>query len=257
MIIRETEAGWRCIAQIDHARAAGLMAHMWGNGQFVRSPYHHALTLATTVHDQGWVMIDAMLPLHGDGAPLNFRGMPSDYTIPIWRAAVQAASEIDPYTAILIGRHAQLIYNLSSVAENMEDSELAGMREWLAETEADLLSQAQELPHYHELTTERIARDYRILRICDLLSLAICTGDMPEGTIDTVPVNDDDMTTLKYAITDPHTLTVSPFPFKAPMTVSIPYVDLTQKHFDSTQALQTAYFSAPRAALNVQVIDGS
>ena len=253
MICRPHDDGWLLIAQPAHAWMAGDLAAAWGNADFVSPTPFEAVVMATRLHDIGWLAWDANPRLGEDGQPVNFLNTNLQETVPVWQRAVQGVRLINPFAALLISMHATTIYGRRLERGADPPNERAQVQEALREHErlqAHLQADLSKHPVYREmLTPQRLALTYRWLRTCDLLSLAVLSGTMPqEGEIKSVPeLADLQFTTLRYRQHDPFTLEVRPWPFGRPeLRLPVEARLLNQRKFDSQIDYHIALEDAPR-----------
>lgn len=247
MICRPHRSGWLLITQPAHAWMAGELAAAWGNEQFAPPTPYEAVVMATRLHDIGWLAWDTQPRLDRNGLPVNFIGTTLEETIPVWRQAVRWAAAMDPFAAILISMHATTIYRrrLERGADPPErQQQVQDAVDEHDRLQASLREALENHPQYGEACQpQHLARTYRWLRICDLLSLAILSGTLPpEGQIDGVPeLGDTPAGTLHYQVHPAYTLEVSPWPFKqAEIKVPVAARYLRQETF----AEQPAYHRA-------------
>lgn len=219
MIYRPWEGGWLLITQPAHAWLAGELAARWGHGDFLPPSPPRAVVLAARLHDIGWAVWDRKPRLGEDGRPVNFIGTTLDETLPIWRTAVAQVSTFDPYAALLVSMHGATIYRRRlergtdpEEARPQAEAELARLE---IEQEAQRARLAENPEYRQAAAPEKAARAYRWLRICDLLSLALCSDVLPaEGEIANIPSkNGEGFTTLHYRIPRPFSMELSPRPF--------------------------------------------
>lgn len=247
MIRWETDIGWMLITQLDHARATGLMCAAWGRDTFQRSPYHTELTLATTIHDYGWTALDADGLLDADNAPLNFIDANLDITHKTWRSAVQAVAHYNLYSALLISQHARLIYTLRGDRGRDPAHETATAIAWLDQIDAQLFESAQST--YPDITSEQLNQDYRVLRTCDLICLALCTGSLAESTVEQVPYGRS-QTTLTLTPIDDKTLSITPYPFDQPLVIEIPVTYVSKKKFADQEDFRRHWLAGKRGLIS-------
>ena len=219
MIYRSWGEGCLMITQPAHAWLAGELTDLWGNEVFQPPRPQSAVVLATRLHDIGWVVWEKAPRLGEDGQPVNFLGLTFSETVPIWKAAVAHVSSIDPYAALLVNMHAVTVYR-----QRLQRGTDAIAERSAVEAELERLMREQEvlragLAHHDDYRqvsgTGFSDRAYRWLRVCDLLSLTLCSDVMPhEGEIENVPWNTQErFTTLRYQNPRPFELILDPFPF--------------------------------------------
>jgi hypothetical protein len=199
MIIRDAGASQLLITQPDHAELSAAIMAAWRADGFEAHARRDVILRAVRDHDNGWIEEDAATIVGGDGRPVDFVAAPIEVKHRIWPRAVARVGARDRYEAALIAQHALTVH-----AQHRADdrwgrffARMEGARDAMLGRPAD----------------EVFVRDYRFVRIGDLLSLVFCNGwterhDLPGGG----------RTILKGA-----TLEVSPDPFagaRVPLRVS-------------------------------------
>jgi hypothetical protein len=251
MIVRREERGHLLISQPAHAWLAGDLAAAWGNERFAKPSPREAVIMATRLHDIGWLAWDAAPRLGEDGRPVNFLDTTLADTIPIWRRAVRQLSLLDPYTALLVSKHASTIYRrrLERGADPAEQR--AAVEAQLAEQAAIQESFCRQLadhPVYGPaVEPDHLNAAYRWLRACDLLSLALCTDDIaPSGVINAVRgTHPAELIQIRYERPQPFELRLDPTPFAAPLELELQTRYLSESTYPSQAAYLTAVEQAP------------
>lgn len=251
MIYRSWDEGWLAITQPAHAWLAGELAARWGNRDFSTPSPRQAVELATRLHDLGWAAWDRAPRLDESGHPVNFIGIPFEETVPIWRTAVAQILTLDPMAALLVSRHASTIYRLRLArgadpagARPRVEGELARLRQ---EQEA-LRARLSTHPTYHLFTDpEAVERVYRWLRVCDLVSLVLCSDVLPaEGEIEDVPrAAGERPATLRYRLLEDFVLQLDPTPFgESSLELAIQARYLDRRTFPDQATFHTALAKA-------------
>jgi hypothetical protein len=251
MICRPQSDGWLLISQPAHAWIAGQLAAAWGNGDFAPPAPRETVVLATALHDIGWFEWDAAPALHPDGRPVNFLETSLDETRQVWQRGVTHVSSLDPYAGLLVSLHASTIYRrrLERGADPpAKQAELQTLLADAAAARADLQARLKGHPRYGLAVEPTVLRvNYRLLRVCDLLSLTLCTGPLEEGEITAVPGRKPDgWVAIHYLPVDDATLALAPYPFSTPqLTVEVEARRLHQRIYPNPAALQVALRDAP------------
>ena len=261
MIYRAVDNGWFAISQPAHAMVSGILASQWGNDLFTAPMPRDPVVLATSLHDIGWSEWDARPPLHADGRPINFLETSLDDTNAVWERAIQQVALLNKYAALLVSMHANLVYTRrrERSVDPSDRYELDQRLARLATFKAQSLERLKNHMQYNEaITPIRLEANYRILRACDLLSLAICTRDLTAGTIEDVPSSNlETRVTISYAPKDPHTLVLNPYPFSATeVLVRIEGHILSQRTFSDEMAFHEALQAAPLFGQEYRFIAG-
>jgi hypothetical protein len=263
MIVRHEENGLMLITQPAHAWLAGKLAAAWGNEIFAKPSPFEAVILATRLHDIGWLDWDAAPRLGQDGEPLNFLDTNLIETIPIWRQAVRRMTLFDPYAALLVSQHASTIYGRRREREVDPPEQRVELEASLAEHEAiqeTFRAQLSDHPVYGPaVEPARLKAAYRWLRACDLLSLALCTENLPaEGVIEAVRGSDPvEFIQIRYRRPKPFELRLDPSPFAdTPLQLTIQARFLRETTYPDQAAYAAALEQAPWAHQAVNIHAG-
>jgi hypothetical protein len=260
MIVNRNGSGWTLITQPAHAWLAGELAAGWGNAKFRAPTPFQAVTQATRLHDIGWLAWDAAPRLGGDGRPVGFIGTTLAETAPIWRRAVKHVSLLDPYAAVLVSMHASTIYRrrLERGADPPEE------RSALEALAADQLLVQEKIrdalvdhPLYGpEVEPDKLIIAYRWLRVCDLLSLVLCSDVMaPLGAIEAYQGSDSkEIVQIHYERPRSFEVRLDPSPFvERKIELVIQTRSLRQDTFDSQAAYLAELQKAPWAPQKVMI----
>ena len=166
---------WWLVSQVEHARLSGLLADQCTSHlpESVRSQ----LLQAIVHHDDGWAAWDANPQLDENGRPISFRELPLEMSLPIWSASIEAAAEIDCFTAwVVAGHFLALLRNSDKEATRVSGEWRADFQsrsdEWFAEWQM-----ANPAKHTENLATEGL----RWLQLFDVMSLWLCSACPGEG----------------------------------------------------------------------------
>lgn len=266
MICRPTEKGWFFITQPAHAWAAGQLAAAWDNPELYTPSPKEEVVIATSLHDIGWVEWDSAPRLHPDGRPVNFIETTLMETKLIWERAVQQVSLYNLYSALLVSMHTATIYRSRSArgADLNDQKQLAeSFLETQIQTQEEIISKLKDHPVYGPaVLASQKQLNYRILRICDLLLLAICTGldTFNSGEIPDVPAsNPKNMLTVRYKVDETeNTIFINPYPFCEPnFSLKIFGRRVDQKNFPSEEAYQSALQDADLEQIEYGFVPGT
>lgn len=208
---RDPDGGWVLIRQHDHGLLSGLFATRWQH-RHVPGP---EARFAVAHHDVAWLGLDARPRLRDDGAPYTFIDHPLGPKYHAYRAGIDLAEDADPYAGWLCSRHygrfAAMLDDELSV-RFVEDE--AARRERLWSQVPPALQAQGEL-------------DVALLVFCDNLSLFLCLNAPGEDSwpwfrgglrFDGEPVQ------LRWR--DDRHLELDPFPFDAPLGITLDTYDL-------------------------------
>jgi hypothetical protein len=265
VICRNTEKGWFFITQPAHAWAAGQLAAAWDSEMLFTPVLKNEVTLATALHDVGWVEWDKTPRLHPDGHPVSFVEITFAETQQIWERAVSHVSLYNLYAALLVSMHAATIYR-----QRLERGADPNEQRMLTETslnqhlqiQSDLITRLSKQSQYAaDVEQLQLQANYRILRICDLLLLAICTGLTPftAGEIPNVPGPSGELShTINYKLNeDDHILSLNPYPFSQPeLALSVYGRQINQKTFPDLPTYHAALKGANPEEIRWTIIPG-
>jgi hypothetical protein len=249
------------ITQPAHAWLAGELAAAWGNGSFAVPSPRAAVVMATRLHDIGWMAWDGAPRLDEAGRPVNFLDTNLEETIPVWRRGVEQVALLDPYAALLISLHASTIFGRRLARKADPPEQEAAVREMLLEQEARQEALRQSLaghPDYGPaVEPKRLRLAYRWLRLCDLLSLAVCADMLPpSGVFNHVPsASGSDYTSLDYEVREAFTLALNPWPLaEVALDLVIQVRRLNERSFSSRPAFLEALERTRFAPVKVSIV---
>lgn len=265
MICRATEKGWFFITQPAHAWAAGQLAAAWESEVLFTPVLKNEVTIATALHDVGWVEWDKAPQLHPDGRPVNFIEITFAETQQIWERAVSHVSLYNLYAALLVSMHAANIYSLR-LGRGADPNEQGKMVESSLnqhiQLQTDFITRLSKQSQYVAAVEQlQLQANYRILRICDLLLLAICTGltAFASGEIPDVPEASGELThTINYNLNeDDHIFSLTPYPFSQPeLALSVYGRRINQKTFPDLPTYHAALEEANPEEIRWTIIPG-
>jgi len=294
MIVAETADGLQFVTQPAHAALAGQFADRWG-GDAVEPPDPAvALAIAAYAHDTGWRAYDRHPRLGDDGTPIDFREMPAEPWIDLYKEGIDAVVEMDRYAGLLVSMHGAGLrrkrYGLSpSWPEtppafegfvDREEERQARLAEALREAgrlrgaDVDLLATLHDSGAPSAGVESRLWDGYTLLQAWDTLSLSFCVtpsppgygevGPVPAGDAGAAPtgdaggVTDGDAGTVSLSVEPVDgEFRVDPYPFDtSPLVVSVPVRPVPTKAFDAEADLVRAYYRAERERREFRLVSG-
>ena len=152
----------RVITQPDHARFAAELLSLWRADGLSDHPRREQLLFAVKEHDNGWREADAAPWIDPATQRIyDFTSFPDSGRLEIWKRGILRFADQQPYSALLIAEHAELIHRpLSDDWQDLFDQIEPLRIEWLDRAAAN---------------HPEIQADYRHLELADALSLAYCT----------------------------------------------------------------------------------
>ena len=201
MILSRYQGKLLVVRQPDHGRQTGLIAAAWGN-EDVPPPVEHreAARLAAAHHDDGWAIWERHPDLEpATGQPIQFYDVKPPAHIPAYRAGIERAAQLDPWTGLLVSMHGAGLYNdryrsyrLEEIGEQaLTGTERALADEFLADMarlQADLYTEAvgRAAPAApHELP--EVMSAYLLLQVWDRLSLQFALRHAADAVIAPLP----------------------------------------------------------------------
>lgn len=169
MIVRRDGADWLYITQLDHSRLAGRLMTAWQADGFPARPTRPRVLQATSLHDLGWQIPDAVPRVGPDGAPYDFLSAPLDIKQPPFLRAVETLATEDPYVAALVAQHAVTVYRRYGTDPAWRDffAPLEQRRDDLLVSTAATGGSAG---------FDSFLLDYTMVAVGDLFSLIFCNG---------------------------------------------------------------------------------
>jgi hypothetical protein len=246
---------WLLIPQHEHARLSGVIAASWNFGK-VRP--HRELLIAISRHDDGWKAVENHPRINEAGAPLSFLEMDQFESFEAWsRSSAALADEKKYYAARLVAAHfVHLVRNEADMAK-LSPRKAVAMGRFIGEQQARMaqwkrLGDGSSSPGItvHDVETVfddspdavsvagTFQQDLRLLQVCDLLSLLLCTDFSGSTEIADVPYLESGDT---LTVTRPNTkltLTVSPFPFRKNLRDHVSSILIPRRAYSSDTDLQ-------------------
>lgn len=172
MIVRSSADSHLLVTQPDHAELAAAIMSAWRGDGFDAHPRRDAILRAVRDHDNGWIEEDAATLVDGDGRPVDFIAAPIAVKHRIWPRAVARIAARDRFEAALIAQHALTVH-----AQHRDEIAWTAFFSRMESARMEMLGGPPD---------GAFERDYRFVRIGDLLSLVFCNGwtephDLPGG----------------------------------------------------------------------------
>lgn len=199
MIRHQQGEDFLLITQDDHARLSGRMAERVGNAQFATPLPRKQVIDGIALHDCGWPLHDEQPTLNKQGLPLHVLESPMPVATRVWAESARRASEVDPYTGLLVSLH---VLALSAFAKRHDDTPherfenahdlflLNQFQQDQIELQDDLrrrlgmgtdvlrrLGLAQPGPGFRDEREQLLTFHYNLLKMMDRLSLDACCND--------------------------------------------------------------------------------
>jgi hypothetical protein len=169
MIVRDDGSSFLLITQPDHARLARDIVAAARTEPALQGEHRDTVLLATLEHDNGWLEVDAEPTIDpATGRPCDFINGPAHVKHELWPRGIRRVARTNPRAGALIAQHALTVYNYREAE-----------REWrpffgsITALRDDLLEQVGAADG---AAREAFDRQYRCVRLGDLLSLQFCNG---------------------------------------------------------------------------------
>ena len=259
MLNREEGGELVIVRQTDHMAQTARMAERWGNARFPapHADYREETIRAAALHDNGWRDWEARPTLLPEtGRPRNLGEIERPVHAAFYRAGVERAVNIDPYTGLLVSLHAAVLYAglegwthetltppVPAEASNVEQQFIAGQ----AALQGRLRDALAADPRYAEaVQPATLWPAYLRLRFWDQLSLYFLYFGMGERQIEHVPTTEGE-TTVQLHQTGPRVATADPWPFDRPeVAFPVMSVRVPDRRYESDDAfLRTLVAATP------------
>lgn len=247
MLVQQRKDGtlW-CFTQHDHAKLSGGLAHEWCGLEESAASLSWEVVLATTLHDWPWHEEDKTPRWNASTQrPYSFLDFPADERLPLYKWGLDQIERLDPYATLLVSQHYCAFKGLRGI-ENFQTAEKERQ-------ERLLQSMGPAAP-----SAERLEHELPYVQLFDLLSLALCLKS-PSAVEEVCPLW---LLPKNVAYTPggkpfqmkwegEHKVVCEPFPWKRPLSLSIPYRFLDSTTFASEAELLEAWHQAPTRILQV------
>lgn len=204
---------WLLTSQVEHARLSAIMAASW---KFPDGKPPEEVFKAILGHDDGWKDMDAAPQVTRTGQPRDFMEMRFSDSAEIFEKSISARREAaQPYAAALVTGHFLSLAETADLSRSsIEDARSVGrfiarMRDLLKQLHAEI-GQGEN----GEALLARFEADLRFLRVCDYLSLLLCSDFTGEETLEDVPYLEEGSTLRVSRSNSKLALSLAPLPFK-------------------------------------------
>jgi hypothetical protein len=207
MIVRERPDSFLLFEQHEHALIAGEFALRWRE----RPRLFESTLYAIANHDLAWRELDReVLWNEEEDRPYSFVDHPLELKLPAQRRGIDLVADHDPYAGCLCSMHYSRFLLDSVRPEEVE------FREGEMERQGRL---EERIPG---IDLEQLERDFRLLRLCDGLSLSLCLNE-PGGEDSPPPWFEFEGKRFRLVWEDGQTLRLDPNPFSVAFGIGIPY----------------------------------
>lgn len=207
MIVREKPDSYVLIKQHDHGLISGEFARYWAEEPRPLEPTLYAIAN----HDVGWQGLDTFVRWDKEsGKPYSFTNYPTRPKLRAYKEGLDYLEARDPYSSCLCSMHYAVLVGDS------EDE----LRFW----ESEVRRQYKIQSIMTEEESENFGRNFRLLRLCDDLSLFVCLNE-PGHNAHPWYENGFEFEGAKFEPVweNRFTLRLDPNPFAGPFDLMVPY----------------------------------
>jgi uncharacterized protein DUF3891 len=209
LIVRERPDSYVLIKQHDHGLISGEFARHWAEEP---RPLRSTLC-AIANHDVSWQGLDAFVLWNEEsGKPYSFANYPRIPKLRAYKGALDLLEARNPYAACLCSMH---YATFMSGSRNEAEVKFR---------ESEVARQAKIKSAMTEEESSNLERNFRLLRLCDDLSLFVCLNE-PGRNDHPWYRNGFKFGDKKFEPVweDRYTLRLYPNPFSEPFDLSVPY----------------------------------
>ena len=238
LVVTEPTGELLLIRQTDHATTCGQLARAWRRPEVVPRRLWSVLLEAVERHDDGWTETEQQPLLDDAGSPLDFKVMPVEQHVAIWRRSLAAAQHDDPYAALLVALHARLLYTTVAPPDTDDAPCAQTLIDELTGTINDSIERlgAGDAGQRRVVEPGNLQAAQRLFSFFDRLPLAL-PGGIP-WTAQTEPLAFDDREDELHLRRDGQAVFVEPWPFEPDhVTLTTPAVRTARKRFSSSADL--------------------
>jgi hypothetical protein len=254
------------VRQPDHGTQTGLFAQAWGNEDIpALTEQRRSAELAATHHDDGWAIWERHPTLSPEtGQPVQFLALSPLEHVPLYRAGIERAVQIDPRAGLLVSMHGAGLYNdrygtFRLAEQHFNDDERAIVDEFLTDM-ADLQTRlAGPGEHQGHISTDRAAlARYLLLQVWDRLSLQFVFRLAADGVIAPLPRGEEPFGELVCRNTGTFTMELEPYPFvQNAMTFPIVAVTVPDIEYRAPEEFLEAMSTATATTLECRTVRAS
>jgi hypothetical protein len=249
VIVKREAEGWTLIRQMDHAAHCGEISRAWRSGPFGEGAVSSSLEYAAATHDLGWVEVDGLPEIDGEGRPRNFTTFEEARHAAFYSAAVQTIAKTDKHAAYLVSLHATGLYSRRFAWMGFRAMDWKSIGdEGRALLSRERAFRAELLRSLEPVDVEFDAawRAYMLLEAFDYLSLLTCFGldSTACGPVPTVPGQFEQLTVTRVG---PWEVALDPFPFAGDrLELDIVYAHIRADRFKSDHDLRRQFQAISR-----------
>lgn len=251
MIVRRLDDGsLMMIAQSDHSKLSGAFAAHWGNANFEAPRPRESVVRAAALHDCGWYRYETA-PRYdavAKSSPSFFQVPNDDEQLTAFAAGIDWLTGIDAYAGLLISRHRTGLWRGRYGAVKQPLSINRGFSDEKIEDMAREYERRQS-EAFAGVNRREFDINYQLLQFWDILSLALCTGEPREQTLELVPDSYSrayaDGVAIRMTPLGGGEIRLDPSPFDTPrLEVAVTYRLLPTHDYPGETEFRLAWFGA-------------
>ncbi|WP_100406960.1 DUF3891 family protein [Bacillus solitudinis] len=168
MIIVDSKEYIKMTTQHDHAIFAGEMAKYFSENLFMEEQYKESVLIAIREHDRAWIGLDD-IPIWNDqkNVPFSFMDYPLYPKIVMYTKGINEVEKINKYAALICSIHYTSFGHL-------RDSKHQACINYI---QHERKRQKRLMDDLHYPNEEIIQRHFKLLQLCDELSLYVCLNE--------------------------------------------------------------------------------
>ncbi|MNI05060.1 hypothetical protein D3C73_580040 [compost metagenome] len=168
MIVRETDPYFVMTTQHDHAEFSSKVASYFAESLLGESKYSSDVLFAIQQHDRGWIRLDDT-PIWNDrnNVPFSFIDFPLLPKLILYKKGLDEVEEMNDYAALICSLH-------YSAFKHIQRSQITDCIDFIRH-EAERQNRLKAQLDYPD--EEMIVRHFRLLQLCDEISLYVCMNN--------------------------------------------------------------------------------
>ena len=207
MIVRERPGSYVLIKQHDHGLLSGEFARRWAEELRPLEPTLYAVAN----HDVGWQALDTFVRWDEEsGKPYSFTNYPTKPKLRAYKEGLDLLEARNPYAACLCSMHYAALVGGSEDEVGFRKNEA-----WRQHKIESIMTEEE---------SENLGHNFRLLRLCDDLSLFVCLNE-PGRNVHPWYENGFEFEGAKFQPVweNRFTLRLDPNPFLGPFDLIVPY----------------------------------
>jgi len=244
MLVQRRDTELLVFTQHDHGISCGELLRRW-SAPGPPPERRHLVELATALHDIAWTGEDATPRFNPQtGQPYDFTDLPVEMKAAFYKEGIDISERTHPYVGLLQSLH---------YGPFMPEDQAPGFRASEEARQGRLRKRLED----EGFDLSGVAADLATLRGIDVLSLYLCVAQ-PGSRPDTIPrwlPPRFDVWGQDYALVwnGEAEVRIDPFPFKSEWLLTVPHRRLAAYRFESAEALESMWGSAPNTLWTLRI----